>query len=106
MRNIRKQQVKQRRKARGLVLLTIGVLLFVYISLSLVFGDSGLLRYLELKTTVNSILAENSKIEEQNKEIDSQIESLKKDPDLIEELAREHGLTREGELIYKYEEGQ
>ena len=106
MRNIRKQQVKQRRKARGLVLLTLGILLFVYISLSLVFGDSGLLRYLELKATVNSILAENSKIEEQNKEIDSQIESLKKDPDLIEELAREHGLTREGELIYKYEEGQ
>jgi len=106
MRNIRKQQVRQRRKARGLVLLTLGILLFVYISLSLVFGDSGLLRYMELKATVNNIVAENRKIEEQNLEINSQIESLKKDPELIEELAREHGLTREGELIYKYEEGQ
>lgn len=106
MRNIRKQQVKQRRKMTGLVFLTLGILLFVYISLSLVFGDSGLLKYLELEATVNSMLAENRKIEEQNKGIDSQIESLKKDPDLIEELARERGLTREGELIYKYEEGQ
>ena len=106
MRNIRKQQVKQRRKMMGLVLLTLGILFFVYISLSLVFGDSGLLKYWELKATVNSMLAENKKIEEQNKEIDGQIESLKKDPDLIEELAREHGLTKEGELIYKYEEGQ
>lgn len=106
MRNIRKQQVKQSRKLRSLVFFTIGILLFVYISLSLVFGDSGLLRYWELKDTVNSMIAENRKIEDQNKEIDSQIESLKKDPDIIEELAREHGLTREGELIYKYEEGQ
>ncbi len=106
MRNIRKQQAKQRRKLRSLVFFTVGILFFVYISLSLVLGDSGLLRYLELKATVNSMLAENKKIEVQNKEVDSQIESLKKDPDLIEELARERGLTREGELIYKYEEGQ
>lgn len=106
MRNIRKQQVKQRRKRRSLVLITLGILFFIYISLSLVLGDNGLLRYIKLKSTAENIAADNRRIEEKNSEVETQLQGLKKDPDLIEELAREQGLTREGELIFKYEEGQ
>ena len=29
---------------------------------------------------------------------------MKNDPELVEELARDYGLTREGELIYKFED--
>lgn len=45
-------------------------------------------------------------IKRQNEEIKRQSEALKEDPNLIEEFARQHGLTREGELIFKYEDAR
>jgi cell division protein FtsB len=43
-------------------------------------------------------------MKKRNEEIKRQIEAYKKDPYLIEELARKQGLTREEELIFKFEE--
>jgi cell division protein FtsB len=104
MRNIRKEKVRHRKKLRGLILLTLGILLFIYISLSLLFSENGLVRYMKLKSKKSGLVAEIEVIEERNREVSEQVEGIKKDPEQIEELAREHGLTREGELIFKYEE--
>lgn len=103
MRNVRRKQVDHRRKRRRLILLTFGVLSMIYLSFSLLFGENGLLRYIELKATRDRLLAETSAIEMQNREIKGQIETLENEPDLVEELAREYGLTKEGELIFKFE---
>lgn len=105
MRNVRRSQVAHNRKVRNLVFLTIGILLFFYLSLKLIFGESGLLRYMELKSLKYELLAETSAVKKQNEDIQDQTKSLQRDSDTIEGIAREYGLTREGELIFKFEGG-
>lgn len=86
------------------MLLTFGVLLSIYFTVTLVIGDNGLMRYLELKSTWNRLYTENIAIEKHNDDIKSEIEIIENKPEMIEELAREYGLTKEDELIFKFEE--
>ena len=67
-------------------------------------GKNGLIRYLKLRTTRDRLLAETILIEKQNNDINSQIGSLENKNEIIEELAREYGMTKEGELIYKFKD--
>ena len=102
MRNVRRRQVEQTRKQRKIVFLTIGILLCVYLTFSLVVGENGFLRYVELKSTRDRLFAETMALQKQNEDISGQIENMKKAPDVIEEFAREYGLTKEGELVFKF----
>jgi cell division protein FtsB len=104
MRSVRRKQVEQGRKIQKLVILTLVILLFVYITISLVFSEKGFLRYIKLKSDRGQIMAENERVTKQNQEIKEQVEEMKKNPDTIEEIAREQGLTREGELIFKFDD--
>ncbi len=67
-------------------------------------GKNGLIRYMKLRTTRDRLLAETILIEKQNNDINSQIGSLQNKNEIIEELAREYGMTKEGELIYKFKD--
>ena len=102
MRNIRRKKVNHDRKIKHLVFITSGVLMVVYLTLNLIAGDNGLLKYLKLKSTKEKLLAETLAMQNQNVDIQKQIEILEKDPAVIEKLAREYGLTKEGELIFKF----
>jgi cell division protein FtsB len=104
MRSSRRRQVEAKKKRRRLILSTLGILIVTYLTLTLVFGENGLLRYLELRSVKSEFEAEIRTIERQNEELKRQIEAIKegKDPNLIEELAREQGLTKEGEIIFQY----
>jgi cell division protein FtsB len=102
MRNVRRKQVHHDRKIKHLVLITSGVLMVIYLTLNLTAGDNGLLKYLKLKSTKEKLLAETIAMQKQNVDIQKQIETLEKDPAVIEELAREYGMTKEGELIFKF----
>ncbi len=104
MRNIRRQQVQQSRKRKKLIYLTFGILLLIFLTVTMTTGKNGLVRYMKLKTTRDRLLAETMLIEKQNNEINGQIGSLKNKNEIIEELAREYGMTKEGELIYKFED--
>lgn len=104
MRNIRRQQVEQKRKRRQLVFYTFGILLSIYFTVTLIIGESGFISYLELKSTRDRLLAENNAIELQNNDIKSEIEMLENESVMIEELAREYGLTKEGELVFKFQD--
>ncbi len=104
MRNVRRRQVEQKKKRAHLVLLTFGVLLAVYLTVTLLIGENGFMRYLELKGTRDRLLAENQVLEQHNSNIKSEIENIASEPAMIEEMAREYGLTKDGELIYKFEE--
>jgi len=84
------------------VFITSGVLIVLYLTLSLIAGDNGLLKYIKLKSTKEKLLMETKAMQNQNVDIQQQIETLEKDPAVIEELAREYGLTKEGELIFKF----
>ncbi len=104
MRNIRRQQVQQSRKRKKIIYLTFGILLFIFLTVTMTIGKNGLIRYMKLRTTRDRLLAETMLIEKQNNDINGQIGSLKNKNEIIEELAREYGMTKEGELIYKFED--
>jgi len=102
MRNVRRKQVHHDRKIRHLVFITAAVLTALYLTANLIAGDNGLLKYIKLRSTKEKLLVETMAMQNQNADIQKQIETLEKDPAVIEELAREYGLTKEGELIYKF----
>jgi cell division protein FtsB len=74
----------------------------------MIFGENGFLRYIRLNSVKAEIQAKIENSERENEELKRQINIIKKkkDPNLIEELAREQGLTQEGEIIFQYEDGQ
>ena len=104
MRNVRREQLKSSKKGRKIVYLTLSMLLFVYLTFIMIVGDNGLLKFLELKSSRDKLLAENIVIQEQNLDMKDSVESYDNEPDQYEGLAREYGLTKEGELIFKFED--
>ena len=103
MRNVRKEQLNSNKKGRKIIYLTVSMLLFIYLTFIMIVGDNGLLKYLELKSTRDKLLAENIVIQEQNLDMKDSVESYDNEPDQYEGLAREYGLTKEGELIFKFD---
>jgi cell division protein FtsB len=84
------------------IFFTLGILIIIYFSTTLIFGENGLLRYLQLKSIRSDLQTENQGIERRNEEMKRQIEATKNDPHVIEEMARKHGLMKEGEHVYKF----
>jgi cell division protein FtsB len=100
---LRKQVVSEVRKRR-LIFLTVIILSFLYLSISLLFGDAGLFQYLELNRTRRSLEVQLVQINKQNEEIRQQITLLKNDPFYREKLAREEfGLAKPDEYIFLYD---
>ncbi|MBI5196315.1 MAG: septum formation initiator family protein [Nitrospirae bacterium] len=87
-------------------MVTVGILCFIYLTLSIIFGENGLLKYMRLKSDMSGLKAEINTIKNQNTEIRKQIETFKNDPNVVEDLARGQGLTKKGELIFKYDDEQ
>ena len=104
MRNVRRKQVADDRKKRRLIYLTFGIMLFIYLTLNMIIGENGLLKYIQLRSMKNRLHAETSAMKKQNEDARSQIETLENEPDQVEEFAREYGLTKKGEWIFKFED--
>jgi cell division protein FtsB len=97
-------QVRAEMKKRRLVFVTFVILCFIYLSISLLFGDMGLFRYVELNRTKKNLEEQVVEINRQNEEIRTQITLLKNDPFYKEKLAREEfGLAKPGEYIFQYD---
>ena len=102
--NLLKNQVKAEMKKRRLIFLTFVVLSFVYLSINLVFGDMGLVRFSELNRTRADIEKQIADINKQNAQLKTQINLLKEDPFYREKLAREeYGLAKPDEYIFQYD---
>jgi cell division protein FtsB len=104
MRNRRRKEVENKKRRRRTILFTLGILIVIYFSISLVFGENGLLRYFKMKSVKSDVHTEINGIERRNEEVKRQIETAKNDSNKLEGLARKHGLTKEGELIFKFED--
>jgi cell division protein FtsB len=78
----------------------VGLLFFVG-TLFLLFNDFGLLKYLRLKKEINQKKIEMQEINEQNKSLKNEVDSLeRKVPAKIEKTAREkYGMVRKGEKV-------
>ena len=102
--NLLRKQVINEVKKRRLIFLTFVVLSFIYLSISLVFGDMGLFRYLELNRTKMNLESQLSEINRQNEQLRTQLKLLKEDPFYREKLAREeYGLSKPNEYIFQYD---
>jgi cell division protein FtsB len=102
--NLLRKQVISEVKKKRLIFLTFVVLSFIYLSISLVFGDMGLFRYLELNRTKMNLESQLSEINRQNEQLRTQLKLLKEDPFYREKLAREeYGLSKPNEYIFQYD---
>ncbi len=104
MRNRRRKQFETKKRKKRTILFTLGILVVIYLFLTLIFGRNGLLRYVKLRSISVDIQREIRDLKKQNEEAKRHIEAIKKDSNLIEELARKQGITREGELIFRFED--
>ena len=102
--NLLRKQVLAEVRRKRLIFLTFVILSFIYLSISLVFGDMGLLRYIELNRTKTNISKQIMEINRQNEQLRTQLRLLKEDPFYRERLAREeYGLSKPNEYIFQYD---
>jgi len=102
--NLLRKQVLSEVKKKRLIFLTFVSLSFLYLSISLVFGDMGLFRYLELNRTKMNLENQITEINRQNEQLRTQLKLLKEDPFSREKLAREeYGLSKPNEYIFQYD---
>ena len=70
-----------------------------------VFGAHGFVAMRRTQKEIDQIREQIGKINEENKSLTNQVNSLKSDPKAIERIAREEmGLARPGEMIFKLPE--
>lgn len=100
---LRKQVVSELRKRR-LIFHTIILISFIYLFISLIFGDMGILRHRKLNKTKMRLETQIKEIAKENEQLRSQINSVKKDPFYTEKQAREDfGLAKPDEYIFHYD---
>ncbi|TFG74708.1 MAG: septum formation initiator family protein [Chrysiogenales bacterium] len=99
-----RKQVASERKKRKLILLTVVFLSFLYLLITLIFGDMGLLQCRDLFAKKMQLEAQVKEIEQDNARIRSEITSIREDPFYKEKHAREDfGLARPDEYIFQYD---
>ncbi len=102
--NLREQIDSERKKKDFFFFLLVGIA-FVYVIITAVFGNRGLIKYYELKDTENKLKAEIEYLQKDNSLLKQQTESLKQDSFLKEKYAREKfGLAKPEEYIYQFKE--
>ncbi len=102
--NLLRKQVVSELKKRRIIFFTLILLSLIYLGISLIFGDMGIIRYTELNTKRTKLEQQIKDMERENIQIRSQIKSLKEDPFYLEKHAREEfGLARPDEYIFQYD---
>jgi cell division protein FtsB len=100
-----RKQVTSELKKRRLIFLTIAILSLFYLVVSFTFGETGLLRYLQLRETKSQLVRELHEVETQNSRLQSDTKRLRENPFYLEKHARENfGLAKPDEYVFKYEQ--
>ena len=100
-----RKQVTAELKKRRLIFLTVAILSLLYLAISFTFGETGLLRYLQLKEKRSHLVREIHEMETQNSLLQSDMKRLKENPFYLEKHARENfEMARPDEYVFKYEQ--
>lgn len=98
-----RQQITREQRKRTYIFFAFVAVALAYLSYNLVFGDMGLIKYLELKKNKSRLENEISQVGKENKALGEQVNQLKKDPYFIEKYAREeYGMAKPDEFIFQY----
>ncbi len=99
-----RHQVDTEIRIRRIIFYTLMFLSFIYIITSLVFGDMGLIKYIDLHKKKSNLETGIKEIERENQLLKLQIKLLKEDPFFKEKYAREEfGLAKPDEYIFQYD---
>jgi cell division protein FtsB len=102
--NLLRKQVLSELRKRRLIFFTIFLLSFLYLAISLIFGDMGILRYRELSKKKSHLETQIHELSTENEKLKLQIKLLKEDPFYTEKHAREDfGLAKPDEYIFLYD---
>jgi cell division protein FtsB len=102
--NLLRKQVSAELRKRRLIFITLSILTILYILFHIIFGEMGLIRYVELRKTKARLEAQVREIEQDNERLRTQLKSIKEDPYIREKHAREdYGLAKPDELIFQYD---
>lgn len=103
--NLLRKQVRAELRKRSYVIYTSLVLGLIYIALNLVFGETGLLRFRELRRTHQGLSSEVSRMREENSRLRASLKTYGESDFLVEKHSREDfGLARPDEYIFLYEQ--
>jgi len=100
-----RKQVTAELKKRRLIFLTVAILSLLYLVITFTFGETGLLRYLQLREKKSQLVIEIHGVETQNSLLESDTKRLRENPFYLEKHARENfGMARPDEYVFKYEQ--
>jgi len=100
-----RKQVTAELKKRRLVFLTVAILSLLYLVTTFTFGETGLLRYLQLKEKKSQLVREIHEMESQNSFLQSDTKRLRENPFYLEKHARENfEMAKPDEYVFKYEQ--
>jgi cell division protein FtsB len=90
---------------RKKLLIAAGVLLVLYLLVSRVLGEMGVVKYYRMKAQYNALTEEISRLKQDNVKLTKDVRALRSDPAYVERIARDKlGLARPGEIVYYYGE--
>lgn len=99
------QQARIEIKRRRRIFRTIAFLSLLYFAITFTFGNSGLIKYLELRGKKSHLAREIRDLDAQNTRLKSEVKLLKENPFYMEKHAREDlGMAIPGEIIFKYDQ--
>jgi len=82
-----------------------GIAATLYLLVSFIFGEMGVVKYYRMKSQHNDLVKEISKLKQDNTRLIRDVHALKSDPVHLELVARDKlGLARPGEIVYYYGE--
>lgn len=86
-------------------LLPFGLLVYAFFSVPVrILSEDGLPRYLQQRELLARIRQENAQLSAEIARLDRESRALLYDPDAVERVARdEHGMLREGELLFQFD---
>ncbi len=104
-RNYLKVDRSSRSPFRKRLAIASGVLLGVYLLVSFIFGDMGVVKYYRMKLHYHAVNEEIAALRQANVHLSQEVHSLKTDAAYLERIARDKlGLARPGEIVYFYGE--
>ena len=91
------------KKRKWLSMFLIGLILLVWFFA--LFGEKGVIKIIQLRRERDRILADVSRIQEENKMLQEEIKRLRDDPRYLESVARRDlGLIKENEILFIFED--
>lgn len=102
--NLLRRQVSAELRKRRYVFYTAALLFLLYIAVSFIFGNTGILRLMELEQKKTALKKEVAEIKKQDEGLKASIKSYKENDFYMEKHAREDfGLSNPDEYIFVYD---